>query len=55
MDFSRGMVNWRNAELKAHAPTFIKRKATGEGSFRAASAEVAHDQVRLANAASRFQ
>ena len=37
MDFGRAITNWRNPEVKAHAPTFIKRKATGEGSFRAAS------------------
>ena len=37
MDFSRATANWRNPDLKARAPTFVKRKLTGEGSFRAAS------------------
>ena len=37
MDFGRAIANWRNPDLKARAPTFVKRKLTGEGSFRAAS------------------
>ena len=45
MDFGRAIANWRNPDLKAHFPTFIKRKATGEGSFRAASgvAQIRYD------------
>ena len=34
MDFGRAIANWRNPDLKARAPTFVKRKLTGEGSFR---------------------
>ena len=37
MDFGKAVTNWRNPEVKARAPSLIKRKATGEGSFRAAS------------------
>ena len=37
MDFGHAIANWRNPDLKASAPTFVKRKLTGEGSFRAAS------------------
>ena len=48
MDFGRAIANWRNPDLKAHFPTFIKRKATGEGSFRAASgvAQIRYDGKR---------
>ena len=48
MDFGRAITNWRNPEEKAHAPTFIKRKATGEGSFRAARgvAQIRYDGKR---------
>ena len=48
MDFGRAITSWRNPEVKAHAPTFIKRHATGEGSFRAASgvAQIRHDGKR---------
>ena len=37
MDFGRALANWRNPEARARAPRFIKKKLTGEGSFRAAS------------------
>ena len=48
MDFGRAITNWRNPEVKAHAPAFIKRQATGEGSFRAASgvAQIRYDGKR---------
>ena len=37
MDFGKALANWRNPNIKARAPKFRKRKATGTGSFRAAS------------------
>ena len=37
MDFGKALANWRNPKVKARAPAFRKRKATGTGSFRAAS------------------
>ena len=37
MDFGRALANWNNRNLKARAPTLKKKKATGTGSFRAAS------------------
>lgn len=37
MDFGKALANWRNPKAKARAPAFRKRKATGTGSFRAAS------------------
>ena len=37
MDFGTAVANWRNQQLKARAPRFIKRKSTGTGNFRAAS------------------
>ena len=37
MDFGRAIANWRNKDLKARAPTLKKKKATGSGSFLAAS------------------
>lgn len=43
MDFGRALANWRNRDLKARAPTFKKKRATGSGSFLAASGV---DQLR---------
>ena len=37
MDFGKAVANWRNPDTRARAPKFIKRKRTGESSFRAAS------------------
>ena len=37
LDFGRSIANWRNRELRSSAPKFKKKKATGAGSFRAAS------------------
>ena len=37
MDFGKAVANWRNPQLKAHQPVFIKRKLAGLGSFRAGS------------------
>ena len=37
MDFDKAVDNWRNRELRSRAPKFKKKKATGIGSFRAAS------------------
>ena len=37
MDFGKAVANWRNPNTRTRAPKFLKRKLTGEGSFRAAS------------------
>ena len=37
MDFGKALANWRNPNTRTRAPRFLRRKLTGEGSFRAAS------------------
>ena len=37
MDFGQALANWRNPNIRTRAPRFMRRKLTGEGSFRAAS------------------
>ena len=37
MDFGKAVANWRNPNTRPRVPRFLKRKLTGEGSFRAAS------------------
>ncbi|MCY4364850.1 MAG: transposase [Chloroflexi bacterium] len=37
MEFGKAVANWRNPNTKSRVPKFLKRKLTGEGSFRAAS------------------
>ena len=37
MDFGKAIANWRDPETRTRALKFLKRKRTGQGSFRAAS------------------
>ena len=48
MDFGKAVANWRNPDLRARAPKFLKKKLTGSGSFRAASgvAQIRYDGKR---------